>query len=135
MRIEPFSCAELFQKEGEWLLIFAGKCDILNLIKKYYNKNFDGGIMIGLSLPYGWLRRDGGLLDLSELLPLLKQRGAHSIEIRTVPADADTAEVLRVAELLWSYGLHITVHGNVGSAVEQVLRPLGRDDSLEIGAV
>ena len=83
--------------------------------------------MIGLSLPYGWLLGRGGLIPHDELLPMLKSHGANSVEIRTVPGGADPDEVLKVAELLWSYGFNITVHGSVNSAekaVAQVLRPL-----------
>ena len=85
--------------------------------------------MIGLSLPYRWLLGGEGVMSPQELLPLLKQNGAHSVEMRPVPAGADPDDVLRCAELLWNYGFNITAHGSVGSAeraVEQVLRPLKR---------
>ena len=85
------------------------------------------GIMIGLSLPYKWLLGDNSMLPQDDLLSLIKEHGAKSVEIRAVPASADSDEVMRSAMQLLAHGLNITVHASVTSAenaVEQVLRPL-----------
>ena len=85
--------------------------------------------MIGLSLPYSWLLGDGRMAPPDILLPLLKKRGARSVEIRTVPACADSDKVLLAANILWDHGFNITVHGSVGSAeeaIDQVLSPLAQ---------
>ena len=84
--------------------------------------------MIGLSLSYKWLLGDHGTLESPEaFLPRLWERGVRSIEIRTVPAGADSDEVLRAAEPLLKYGFNITVHAKVKTvenAVSEVLEPL-----------
>ena len=83
--------------------------------------------MIGLSLPYKWLLGDGSMMSPDELLPLIREHGARSVEIRAVPASADADEVMRSAIPLLAHDFNITVHASVTSAenaVEQVLRPL-----------
>ena len=83
--------------------------------------------MIGLSLPYKWLLGDRSMLPPDRLLPLIKDHGANSVEIRAVPASADPNEVMRSAAPLLAHGLNITVHASVTSAddaVVQVLHPL-----------
>ena len=83
--------------------------------------------MIGISLPYNWLIGDTQLPEPEILLPLLREQGVESVEIRMVPLRADAKEVLRAAELLWEYGFNITVHGTVKTeeyAVEEVMKPL-----------
>ena len=83
--------------------------------------------MIGISLPYSWLVGDDQLPEPKALLPMLKEHGVRSIEVRMVPLGASADEVLRIAELLWNYGFNITVHGTVKSekdAVAEVLEPL-----------
>ena len=83
--------------------------------------------MIGISLPYNWLIGGTQLPEPEILLPLLREQGVESVEIRMVPLRADAKEVLRAAELLWEYGFNITVHGTVKTeeyAVEEVMKPL-----------
>ena len=85
-------------------------------------------IMIGLSLPYKWLLGEHSTLVCPDIfLPQLWERGARSIEIRTVPAGADAEEVLRAAEPILKYGFNITVHAKVKTvenAVAEVIAPL-----------
>lgn len=84
--------------------------------------------MIGMSLSYkNLLATDDIRLKPENLLPQLWERGVRSIELRAVSASADPREVLRISELLWSYGFEITVHGNckrLDMAVEEVFAPL-----------
>ena len=84
--------------------------------------------MIGMSLSYkNLLSTDDVRLKPEHLLPKLWEKGVRSIELRAVSANADPNDVLRIAELLWSYGFVITVHGNcknLGKAVSEVFAPL-----------
>jgi sugar phosphate isomerase/epimerase len=84
--------------------------------------------MIGMSLSYkNLLATDDVRLKPECLLPKLWEKGVRSIELRSVSANADPNDVLRIAELIWSYGFGITVHGNckhLSEAVSEVFAPL-----------
>ncbi len=92
--------------------------------------------MIGISLPYKKLLSDDGTLNTKKLLPELREKGARSIELRTVSFDACPEDIRRVAEILWDHGFEITVHSKcrtVQSAVDDVFAPLSLvlDDMLQ----
>lgn len=85
--------------------------------------------MIGVSLPFEWLLGKEEPLgnNIDSILQALKARGVDSIELRTVFLRHAPSDVLRVAELLWSYGFNITVHVKAHSAelaVSEVFDPL-----------
>lgn len=84
--------------------------------------------MIGMSLSYKMLlHTKDASLQPDVLLPQLWERGVRSIEIRSLPTDARSADVLRIANLLWDYGFNITVHStarSAPSAVDNVFIPL-----------
>ena len=84
--------------------------------------------MIGVSLPFKWLLTGEGLPhDRDSLLDSLKQNNVRSIELRTVKPSCSADDVKNIAEMLWSKGFMITVHGkanSVESAVSDIFEPL-----------
>ena len=84
--------------------------------------------MIGVSLPFGWMIDENQLdLDRASTLNELRAAGVGSVELRTVRSYHPPEDVLRAAELLWSYGFSITVHAEMkseASAVGDVFTPL-----------
>lgn len=84
--------------------------------------------MIGVSLPFAWLATGEGVLgDREAVFAALRARGVESVELRTVRADCDPAEVKRAADAVWDAGISITVHGQLKSAetaVQDVFAPL-----------
>ena len=84
--------------------------------------------MIGVSLPFKWLLTgEGALGDRNCLLNELRQNNVRSVELRTVRQSCTPDDVKTVAEMLWSNGLMISVHGEVKSvetAVSDVFKPL-----------
>lgn len=84
--------------------------------------------MTGVSLPFAWLQTgEGALGNRAAFLEKLKLTGAKSVEIRTVRPHADPKSVSKAANLLWSFGFQITIHGQViscESAVEDIFAPL-----------
>ncbi len=88
-----------------------------------------GGIpMIGVSLPFEWLKSGTGLdVDREGMLQKLKKQGVRSIELRTVDPAHSPDDVGAVADMLWDRGFLISVHGRVKSretAVSDVFLPL-----------
>ncbi len=82
--------------------------------------------MIGVSLPFKWFP-DGA--ELQNILPLLKEQGVGSVELRTVRPYHQPEEVLKAAQVLWDNGFQITVHGSVDAletAVSDVFAPLAQ---------
>ncbi|MBE6712450.1 MAG: hypothetical protein E7580_02885 [Ruminococcaceae bacterium] len=82
--------------------------------------------MIGVSLPVA-LFAPGAEEERRPILNYLKQEGVASIELRTVRASADPAEIRLAMETVWSEGFLLTVHGEVKSeesCVRDVFSPL-----------
>ena len=84
--------------------------------------------MIGVSLPFAWLKSGTGLdVDREDLFQKLNERGVRSIELRTVAPAHSSDDVSAVANMLWDHGFLISVHGRVRSAktaVSDVFSPL-----------
>ena len=87
--------------------------------------------MIGVSLPFAWIRSGSGTPggDVTEVLAVLRRRGVECVELRTVQPGTDPETVLQAAARLWDAGFQITVHASVRrteTAVEDVYAPLVR---------
>ncbi len=84
--------------------------------------------MIGVSLPFEWLKSGTGLgVDREGFLDELKEHGVRSIELRTIEPAHSPDDVSAVAGMLWDRGFLISVHGRVRSAktaVSDVFAPL-----------
>ena len=84
--------------------------------------------MIGVSLPFKWLKGESNILgNVDEVLLELKNHNVKSIEIRTIRAHHNADDALRAANLLWDHGFSITVHSyptTLDGAVDEVFLPL-----------
>jgi len=84
--------------------------------------------MIGVSLPFKWLKGEDDILgNVDTTLAFLRDHNVKSIEIRTIRANHNADDALRVANLLWDKGFLITVHAyptTLAGAVDEVFLPL-----------